>query len=336
MLATCTGIGQISIRTHHLLHSRIMKPGRVLPGVLQRAIGDWAHSPEECLAAGGADGRAWLARLPLMIETLCRRWDLHLADDVDPRHGYHGLVLTVHHSGARYVLKLTWPPAKSVAEAHALATWNGEGAVHLVASNTPMGALLLEHLDPTRTLTSLPIAEAATIAGRLLRRLAVPVPEGFPNLRTIAGDIACSLAPRQERFGHPVPRHWLEEAQRLADAFARSAQRDVLVHADLHYGNVLAGGREPWLAIDPRPIAGEPEHAVPELLWARIDELRDAAEIQQLLATVVDAGMLDAETARKWVVVRGVDYWLWGLEHGLTEDPKRCARLLNAFVSPLS
>ena len=27
-----------------------------------------------------------------------------------------------------------------------------------------------------------------------------------------------------------------------------------------------------------------------------------------------------------------VDYWLWGADHGLTEDPKRCQRILEALV----
>jgi hypothetical protein len=33
---------------------------------------------------------------------------------------------------------------------------------------------------------------------------------------------------------------------------------DQLVHADLHYGNILAGTREPWLAIDPKPVGRRP------------------------------------------------------------------------------
>jgi len=31
------------------------------------------------------------------------------------------------------------------------------------------------------------------------------------------------------------------------------------------------------------------------------------------------------------VVFRAVDYWLWGLDAGLTEDPLRCRRLVEAF-----
>jgi streptomycin 6-kinase len=51
-----------------------------------------------------------------------------------------------------------------------------------------------------------------------------------------------------------------------------------------------------------------------------------------LLAVLADSGELDGEKARGWAIVRCVDYWLWGLEHGLTEDPKRCRRILAALT----
>jgi streptomycin 6-kinase len=32
------------------------------------------------------------------------------------------------------------------------------------------------------------------------------------------------------------------------------------------------------------------------------------------------------------VVFRTLDYWLWCLSHGLTEDPVRCDRLARVFA----
>jgi streptomycin 6-kinase len=199
-------------------------------------------------------------------------------------------------------------------------------------ADTAVGALLLERLDSRRTLRDLHLTEAATIAGRLLRRLAVPAPQGFRSLQAVADDIARSLNERQERLGRPVPTAWLETARTLSEQFEGRADTRLLVHADLHYGNVLAGEREPWLAIDPRPVAGKPEHAVAELLWTRVDEVEDADGVRRLLSVLVDSGALDAGKARRWAIVRCVDYWLWGIEHGLTEDPKRCRRVLEALT----
>jgi streptomycin 6-kinase len=162
--------------------------------------------------------------------------------------------------------------------------------------------------------------------------LAVPAPPGFRTLHDLAGDITQSLNARQERLGHPVPTDWLEGARALCQQLASHGDNRFLVHADLHYGNVLAGEREPWLAIDPKPIAGDPEYAVPELLWTRVDDVDGAAGIRRLLAVLVDNGTLDAGKAHSWAIVRCADYWLWGVENGLTEDPKRCRRILEALV----
>jgi streptomycin 6-kinase len=286
--------------------------------------------PVEFAAQASVEGRAWIGALPALLHRLCRQWRLQVEDGVAAR-GYHGVVVPVHRGDERCVLKLTWPAERTVDEARALAAWRGQGAVLMLEADPAVGALLLERLDATRTLDSLDLRAAAQVAGRLLRRLAIPAPEGVHPLRAVAGDIAASIPGRQARLGRPVPEDWLAIAGRLAHELGASAG-DRLVHADLHYRNVLAGHREPWLAIDPKPVAGDPEHALPELLWTRVDELEDATAIRRLLAVLAGSGELDGEKARGWAIVRCVDYWLWGLENGLTEDPKRCRRILAALA----
>lgn len=286
--------------------------------------------PVEFAAQSSVEGRAWIAALPALLDRLCRRWRLQAEDGAAAR-GYHGVVVPVRRGPERYVLKLTWPVERTVDEARALAAWRGHGAVLLLEADPEAGALLLERLDPTRTLDSMDLRAAAQVAGGLLRRLAIPAPDGVRPLRAVAADIGGSLPVRQGRLGRPVPEGWLAAAGDLAHELGASAG-DRLVHADLHYGNVLAGNREPWLAIDPKPVAGDPEHAVPELLWTRVDELEDAQAIRHLLAVLAGSGELDGEKARGWAVVRCVDYWLWGLENRLTEDPKRCQRILAALA----
>ncbi len=229
------------------------------------------------------------------------------------------------------MLKLSWPHERTVVEVRALRAWDGKGAVRLLDARPEVGALLLERLDATRSLESVDLLDAAEVAGGLLRRLAIQAPGGIPKLEDLAKDIADSLPARQESLGSPVPAAWLDLAQGLARDLGAGAGKQ-LVHADLHYGNVLTGEREPWLAIDPKPIAGDPEHSVPELLWRRLDEADDAGGLQRLFDVLVASGELDPETARGWAIVRSVDYWLWGLENGLTEDPKRCRRILEIMA----
>ncbi|WNV87198.1 aminoglycoside phosphotransferase family protein [Umezawaea sp. Da 62-37] len=273
----------------------------------------------------GAAGRAWVASLPELVERLCARWAVTV-DEAPVRHGGLGLAVMVHRAGVPCVLKLSQEAGD---EATALTAWNGHGAVRLFEATD--GALLLERLDPHRTLHDIGLWKAAEVAGGLIRKLAVPAPTGLPCLDGIASSMAERLPPRQQALGSPVPSAWLDTARGFA---ADLPGGDVLVHADLHYGNVLAGSREPWLAVDPRAIRGCPEFSVPELMWTRADDVdvdSDTA-VRRLLRTLVDAGGLDAEIAHGWAVARCVDYWLWGLEQGLTIDPARCERVLTALL----
>jgi streptomycin 6-kinase len=277
----------------------------------------------------GDAGRQWIESLPALVERLLSDWHLEL-DDPRPLHGALSLVLLVRRGDEPLALKVTWlADATTMGEAVALRTWAGHGMVRLLAADTSAGALLLERLDHTRTLHALPVFEAAEVAGALVRTLAVPAPAGLHTQREVAANIHDTLLRRQRALGDPVPSRWLAAA--LAPELG-GAGEEVLVHADLHYGNVLAATRQPWLAVDPRAVVGTPEYSVPELIWTRADDLRTDADIRRLLDTLVRAGGLNGEIAHGWVVTRCVDYWLWGLEHGLTIDPVRCERVLHALV----
>ncbi|GLY03125.1 aminoglycoside O-phosphotransferase [Actinoplanes sp. NBRC 101535] len=278
----------------------------------------------------GEAGRRWALSLPAIVDELSAGWNLTV-DPIAPMHGALSLVVLVHRGPLPLVLKMSWPDGTTETESLALRTWGGHGAVRLVDVDPDSGALLLERLDHTRDLHSVPLREAAEVAGRLIRTLAVPAPPGVRTLRDVALDISDRTPGRQRALGDPVPAVWLETARGYARELA-TVGTPVLIHADLHYGNVLAGVREPWLAIDARALRGTPEYSVPELIWSRADELRDDADIKGLIDVVTGAGGLDRQIAERWVVTRCVDYWLWGLEHGLTIDPVRCERILGALL----
>jgi hypothetical protein len=121
-------------------------------------------------AAGSAEGRAWIAAVPFLIASLARQWDLTIASE-EFRHRYSAVVLPVGQRGRPLVLKLAWPPDRVRGEADALVAWRVRGAVELVARDVPRGALLLERLDASRSLASIPLAEAAALARDPGRRL---------------------------------------------------------------------------------------------------------------------------------------------------------------------
>ena len=285
----------------------------------------------DTLTREGEAARTWLARLPDLVGELCMRWGLRVTGD--PMHGYMALVVPVLRGDARCALKVSWIDDETVNEAAALALWNGRGAVRLLDADDTAGALLLEWLDPRHRLAEADLSVAVPVAGRLLRRLAVPVPAGWPGRPVLrlgqwALDLAAELPGRWRATGRPFPERRLDEAVDMAAALAPRAG-GLLANRDLHYWNVLAGEREPWLVIDPKVMRGDAEFGLAPLLWRRLGEAGGPAGLRRRFDALVDEAGLDAELARGWTLLRAVDYQLWGLSLGLTEDPALCATVLG-------
>lgn len=244
--------------------------------------------------------RPWLARLPELVGKLCARWGLRVTGD--PMHGYMALVVPVLRGDARYALKVSWIDDETVNEAAALALWNGGGAVRLSDADDAAGALLLEWLDPQRSLAETDLSVAVPAAGRLLRRLAVPVPEQWParpvpGLRQWALGLAAELPGRWRAAGQPFPERRLDAAADVATALAPRAG-GLLANRDMHYHNVLAGEREPWLVIDPKVMRGDAEFGLAPLLWRRLGEAGGPAGLRRRFDALVDEAGLDAQLAR--------------------------------------
>jgi streptomycin 6-kinase len=140
-----------------------------------------------------------------------------------------------------------------------------------------------------------------------------------------------SLEADWERLGKPFDRAILEAAVEAGQPLATTTE-NLAVNGDLHGDQVLRGAREPWLAVDPLLLRGDIAYDLARILWTRIDEMPDDAAIRHWFGELVAAASLDRERARAWVIFRTVDYWLWGLSCGLTEDPVRCARLAGVFA----
>jgi streptomycin 6-kinase len=288
-------------------------------------------SATDFAAAGSPRGKAWVSTLPALLDDLAQQWNLTVGEEV--WHGYSAVVFPVCQGGRPLALKLAWPADRVLGEADALTAWQARGTVELLAADVPRGALLLERLDAARSLAGIPLTEAAAIAGTLVRTLAIRAPGSFPPLPVEARQLATTLLARQRSLQDPVPRRWIALAASLAANLARDPAR-LLVHADLHYDNILASQRpgQPWVAIDPTAAAGAPERSVAELLWTRADELPSPQAILALLDTLVANAQLDRAKAAAWGFVRSIDYWLWALENGLTTDPMRCRRVAGALA----
>ena len=272
-------------------------------------------------ASRGPEWDAWVRRLPQLAASLLQEWDLDL--DGDPMSGWTALVLPVRtRDGTSAVLKLVCPGEEEEHEHLALQRWAGNGAVRLFRADPAHRAILLERLHQ-RDLRGVGVLEACEVVAGLYARIHVPAP---PQLRTQTSFVSAWLDELAELpRDSPVPHRMVEQAlSHGRDLVADPASTGTLIHGDLHYQNVMAGDREPWLVIDPKPTSGDPHYEPAPLLWNRWEEwtteagsVRDA--VRRRFHAVVDTAGLDEQRAIAWVVVRMVLNAFWELQDAARE-----------------
>lgn len=272
------------------------------------------------MASRGADWADWVERLPATVRDLIAEWELRL--DGEALHGFTAIIVpVVTRSGLMAVLKVGYPEPESELEHLALTRWEGRGAVRLLRADPHRRALLLEHLRG-HDLRDHWDVEACGIVAELYGRLHVPAPAQFRRLSAALIDPLTQL--RALERSAPLPRRMVEHAVSLAGDFVKDEETDgTLIHTDLHYGNVLMGGRETWLAIDPKPLSGDPHYEVAPMLWTRTEELTGDLRngVRRRFHALVDGAELDEDRARDWVIVRMMINAVWSLTDRSERSP---------------
>jgi streptomycin 6-kinase len=121
-------------------------------------------------------------------------------------------------------------------------------------------------------------------------------------------------------------RHIPDPAQRRLIADCAAAVREVaadpgdrLLHWDLHFDNVLASPRAPWLAIDPKPLAGDPGFDQ----WPALDNRFAPEEIRWRFDAMTDILTLDRARAHAWTLGRLLQNSLWDIEDNRPLSPRQ-------------
>ena len=277
----------------------------------------------------GDDWGRWLDRLPRLTSDLLDEW--HLTQTGEALHGFCSIVVPVADADGRPAgLKVSFDgDEESLHEGLALQKWGGRGAVRLARADPHRRALLLDWL-PGPDLGDAWDVEACEVVGGLYRQLHVPA---LPQLATVASYVERWLRELDE-LGRdlPVPRRYVEQALSLGPDLLADDRPQVVVHGDLHYVNVMADAAGEWLAIDPKPMAGDAHYEPAPMLWNRMDELSGPGAVgsvrdglRRRFHALIDAGGLDEDRARDWVVVRMVLNAGWSVQ-----DAQRAGRALTS------
>ena len=268
----------------------------------------------------------WLDALPRLVHDVVGEWELEY--DGAARHGNCALVVPVRTTGGRpAMLKISWPHDEEEHEHVGLELLRGNGMVRVYRADPRRHVLLLERLHADEDLRSVPIDEACEVVAGLYRQIHVPAP---PQLHPLTDYITRWTAGLEALPADaPIPRRLVEQSIALGKEFVSDpASTGTMIHGDLHFENVLAGDREPWLVIDPKPMSGDPHYELAPMLWNRWDEAVTSGNVREAVRRrfflLVDAAELDEERARDWVVVREIHNALWAIE-----DADRAGRPLD-------
>jgi streptomycin 6-kinase len=270
--------------------------------------------------AFGAEGDAWLSRLPSLLMDLARQWDLALGKPFELSYNYVAPALRA--DGTPAVLKIGVPVAEIRRELPALRLYAGDGACQVLESDAERCAMLLERVVPGEMLLGLVRIDddrATRIGARVLRKLWRPVPAGSVDpFRPVAEWFTRAFDRHRLAYGGPgpLPRNVFEAGVTLAPALLDSAPAPVLLHGDFHHYNVLSATRAGWLAIDPKGMTGDPGYDVGPFVGN--PRLRDAPRSPQLLNRRLDilADELEYDRARlrDWSIAHAVLSACWSAE----------------------
>ena len=269
-----------------------------------------------------AEARPWLDRLPQLIDEVRDAYGLGLDPPL-----YGGSCSWVAPAtlpdGTAVIVKIGWPHREMYGEPDALRRWDGRGAVRLLRHDRARHALVLERCDPGDPLTTdpRPAADRLRTGCSVLRGLwsAESHPtETIEPLAEVTAHWADLVTERFERLRPPYDPGLVAEGARLLRDLPASAPREAILHGDFNPGNILAH-RDGWVAIDPKPMIGDPAYD----LWPLLEQVDDPyahADPVRLLRDRVGlvAGELDVDASRivAWCVARKVEWTLWAAHHG--------------------
>jgi streptomycin 6-kinase len=269
---------------------------------------DWLKASEH--------GRKWLEALPRAVDESAAHWRLTL--EAPFPYAFTSLAIPARRDdGVDVVLKVQHVDRETEGEAQALRHWHGDGAILLLDELPERNALLLERCLPG---TPLPPAQGLQVLIALLPRLWKAATA--PPFRSLAEESAhwAGMLRARRRLNPRLIDAALDAIRNLAP----SQGEQVLLHQDLHGWNVLAAQREPWLAIDPKPLVGEREFGLAPII--RSQELGSGRReaFRRLDRLTAELG-LDRERARLWCIAQTV---AWSVGEGGVPDHVQVAEWL--------
>jgi streptomycin 6-kinase len=273
---------------------------------------------------------------------MLKRW--HLVPGEAFIGGIAGSVLAVTtREGAPAVLKVGFPHPEAVWEAVGLASFPAGTAPRVLDQDAWTWSMLLDRVAPGTPLshTSISQDDAIRAGAALLARISRgTIPDGIPTLKEAMSDYADHadqrLPGQSLALNSLGVRQLVVDAVEAISALAADSVTPRLLHGDYNPGNILLGPNNSWLAVDPKPLAGDPAFD----LWPLVSQLGkpfEGAEPVRTLARHLDIAAevagVERDRASQWAFARAGLNVSWYLADDMPGPAADEALALRAWAS---
>lgn len=265
-----------------------------------------------------------------MFDDSIARWGL--VADGDPITTPNSRLLPVRYAGAPAMLKIA-VEAEERRGARLMAWWRGGGAARVFAHAGD--ALLMERAAGGGSLVAMARGGRDDEASRVICRVAARLhaPRGRPPPHTLVplARWFAALEPAAARDGGV-----LAHAAATARELLRAPRDVVVLHGDLHHGNVLdAGGTRGWLAVDPKGLMGERGFDFANVFCNPDGETAAAAgRLARQASVVAAAAGLERVRLLQWVLAYAGLSAAWSLADG--DDPRLALQVAGLAARELA
>lgn len=288
---------------------------------------------------GRAEGRAWLSSLPSLLDRAVERWDLELGEPFRDGSAAWVAPATRRADGTEAVLKVTVPHREARFEGDGLRLWNGDGAVDLLAQDAGDDVLLLERCRPGTPLRDdqSSVEDRLVIGAEILRRLWIPAPRDAPfeTVDEVCREWSGLVRRRMDELRPDLDPGLVAIGADLLERLPASAERRVVIHGDFNPTNILRAEREPWLAIDAKPMIGDPGYDVLPLatqLGEPSDGVPRPHELRRHFELVCGVLAEPVDRALAWSTARLVESALWHASLDQPESARSSMRWARVFA----
>ncbi|WP_218054623.1 aminoglycoside phosphotransferase family protein [Legionella massiliensis] len=244
---------------------------------------------------------------PVNFEPYLSRWQLCVDGEAILTHSSQ--LLPVRYQNQAAMLKIS-TSAEERWGASLMVWWNGQGAARVFQHEKD--ALLMERAQEKSSLLTMVSSDQDDEASRIICSVVAQLHgqhKSPPKLLALS-DWFRSLEAAASQLGG-----MFKQSYAVAKELLDSPEDVVVLHGDIHHGNILDFGSRGWLAIDPKHLQGERGYDYANLFCNpdQIIATRPGRLLQQL-QIVAEAAQLNKQRLLKWIFAYAGLSAAWSLE----------------------